>query len=270
MRNGSKVCLSRRSSAALSTPATSPTSTPIPFYRQRPHIGAFANGLRIPDDFVVSVVVDAIQPCTDAQPLIRRGNQWMRHPHRKAVVLAMGLELEAVTGGDTGSRITAIARTVQTQLRAFGIEVLAVINTVVMLFVVTRRKQGAHGQLLGHACLRIAARGKQRLSAVAAAIGQTHAGGEGLSTGRNLHRRRPIGGRGWRHLRLQRHPRQPAHQCRVAIKGFTGQRALSFQLIRQIIDHAPDPPHIAFYAIVADISLDQHYAHQPLIKVLRR
>jgi len=243
---------------------------PVPFQGHGPGVGFFADSLPVADDFVVCIVVHPIQAASDTEPLIRCGNQWMADADGEAVVLAVRLEFKAIGGGNVGARVAAIAGAIQAQLRAFGIQVLAVIEAVVVLLVIARRKQPAQGQLFGHRRLRVAAGRKQRLGTAAVAFDQAHAGGERFAAGTDMQRRCAIGGARRRHLRLQGHPGNAAEQRAVAVEGFTRQRAFALELVDQFIHKPFYPPDIAVNLVLADIAFDQHHTHQALVEVLLR
>ena len=243
---------------------------PVPLERQGAYVCFLAEADREADHLVIGAVIHAVQPGADAEPLVGGGDQRVADADGEAVVLAMRLEFKPVTGGNAAPRIAAIPRAIQAQLRALSVQVLAVVDAVVMFFVVAGREQPADAQLLGHRCLRVAADPEQCLRAVAAAFGEAHAGGERFAAGIDGQGRGAIRGAGRRHLCLQGDARQAPHQGRVAVERFAGQRALALELVHQFIDEALHPTDITLHGVITDVAFHQHHPHQPLIKILRR
>lgn len=123
---------------------------PVTFEGQGTHVGFHVKALGKTHQLVASLVVHAIQARADGQGLGRRGDQRVVQPNGEAVVFPMRLEFQAAVQLDMGARVAAIVGAIQAKLCAFGIEELAVVQSVVMFFVVAGWEQATEAQLLAH------------------------------------------------------------------------------------------------------------------------
>ena len=155
-------------------------------------------------------------------------------------------------------------------MRALGIEELVVVQTVVTLVIVPRWKQSAEAQLFAHGRLGIAADTEQRLEAIAIVFGGAQGTGERFATGLGDEVSRAIGGARRRHLRLQCHAGDAAHQRGVAFEGLARQRTFGLQFGHQFVEQAFDPSDVTLQLVVLDIALYQHHSGHPIAERLLR
>ncbi|MNK93847.1 hypothetical protein D3C87_1140260 [compost metagenome] len=153
-------------------------------------------------------------------------------------------------------------------MRAFGIEELVVVQTVVMFVIIARWKQAAEAQLFAHRRLGIAAHAEQCLEAVAVVLGGAHRAGERFAAGLGDQLGCAVGGARWRHLGLQGHAGDAAHQCGVAFERFAGQRSFGLELGHQFIQQTFDPSDVALQLIILDVTLHQHHARHAVFERL--
>ena len=93
---------------------------PVAFNGQGADVGFDIDRAPVTDHGVARLVIHRIQPGTGVELLGRRGDQRMGEPHGVAVVLAVGLELQAVVQQQDGGRIGTIAPSASCTVTAAG------------------------------------------------------------------------------------------------------------------------------------------------------